>query len=193
MKANENPFRSSNVERIRYGLARKALDKLTISAIDLRWCSLLGPHGTGKTTLLEDLEPLLEERGKTIHRVCLNRDSTRQERDAALEGLRELHTGSICLFDGAEALSRWRQHRLRCNAQKQGFGLIATLHRKSRLPVLYRTETDWKVAEKLVRRLSQDHCSQELITVAQLAFKQNGGNVREVFRACYWQLAQTTA
>ena len=120
-------------------------------------------------------------------------DASRDARRGAVNRLGELQASDICLFDGAEVLSRWQQFRLRRMARKQGFALIATLHRTNPLPVLHQTLADWQLAESLVRRLSDQHCSTQLIQQAQLAFQQSGGNVREVFRACYWHLAQGNA
>lgn len=190
MKANENPFRSSNVERIRYSLEGPELQQLAASALQLRWSCILGPHGTGKTTLLEDLEPLLTARDRPTHWLRLNRDSSPDDRNAAIHGLRSLSSGTVCLFDGAEVLNCWQQFQLRRITRRKHLALIATLHRKRRLAILHHTSPDWPLTETLVRQLSHDHCSPELIEQAKLAFQQSGGNVREVFRACYWQLAQ---
>ncbi len=190
MKAHQNPFRSSSVEQIRYALDTEALNQLADSALSLGCSCLLGPHGTGKTTLLEDLEPHLQKRGVSTHWLRLNMDSSPAQRKAALQSLHTLERGSYCLFDGAEVLSRWQQFQLRRHLRRHGLGLIATLHRKSPFPILHHTQADWPLAEQLVRQLSKDHCSPALIEQAQVAFRQSGGNVREVFRACYWQLAQ---
>ena len=189
MKANENPFRSSSVERIRYALDCSALNRLVDTALELRLSSLIGPHGTGKTTLLEDLEPLLNERGHPTHWLRLNLDSSPDQRKAAIEQIQTLAPKCFCLFDGAEVLTRWQQFQLRRVVRKRGLGLIATLHRKSPLAPLYRTEPDWQLTEQLVRQLAAEHCNNGLIHQARLAFEQSSGNMREVFRACYWQLA----
>ena len=105
MKANENPFRSSNVERIRYALDCSALNRLVDTALELRLSSLIGPHGTGKTTLLEDLEPLLNERGHPTHWLRLNLDSSPDQRKAAIEQIQTLAPKCFCLFDGAEVVA----------------------------------------------------------------------------------------
>ena len=163
MKANENPFRSSNVERVRYALDQATLNQLAETALAWRQCCLLGPHGTGKTTLLEDLEPLLQERGVSTNWIHLNLDSSKDERRSALTSVSQLPAASVCLFDGAEVLSHWQQFRLRRIARQRGRGLIVTLHRKSPLPVLHQTQPDWQMAEQLVRQLAAGHCNEDLI------------------------------
>ena len=189
MKAHENPFRSSVVERIRYALAPDDLDQLARKALTLRCCCLLGPHGTGKTTLLEDLEPIFKKRGRSSHWLCLNNTSSKDERDAAIEALRSLPTDRVFLFDGAEVLNLWQQFKLYYIVRRRKLALLATVHRKGPLPILYRTAPNWRLTRQLVRQLSNEHYSADLIEQAQLAFDSSGGNVREVFRACYWQLA----
>ena len=90
MRAHQNPFRSSNLEQIRYALDAAALDQMAESALRLRRSSVLGPKGTGKTTLLEDLEPHFQARGLATHWLRLNEDSSPQERTAAVHAVRAL-------------------------------------------------------------------------------------------------------
>ena len=67
MKASANPFRSSSVEQIRYALHAEALESLVDQALSLSCSCLLGPKVSGQTTLLEDLEASLQQRGFQIH------------------------------------------------------------------------------------------------------------------------------
>lgn len=190
MKASENPFRSSSVERIRYELDATELRALADRAISLKQSCLLGPHGTGKTTLLEDIGDALHERGFVTHYIRLNTSSTREEQGAAMLTLDGLPKACFCLFDGAEVLNLRQRFQLRHARRTQGFGLIATMHRKTLLPTLYQTTTDWNVAERCVRVLAGDGCDSALIDQARIAFDQNDGNIREVFRACYFEMAR---
>jgi len=189
IKANENPFRSSELERIRYSLSDEELRALAKRAVKLCQCSLLGSHGTGKTTLLEDLEPHIHKEGYSTDWTRLNRDSTMQERRQAMIKASEIQAGGFYLLDGAEVLSRWQQFRLPTLARMKRIGLIVTLHRQTRLPILYHSQADWHVAGKLVRQLAKQNCSEELLGHAKIAFEKSNGNMREVFRACYWKLA----
>lgn len=193
MKASANPFRSSRVEQIRYALTNEALEALVNHALNEPCSCLLGVKGTGKTTLLEDLEPRLQRRDYTTHWVRLHLDSTPQERSDALSGLESLHEGDVCLFDGAEVLNWWQWRRVCKRARSNGFTLIATLHHKRGVPVVHSTQPDWSLAEQFVRQLAGSHYSESLHARAQHAFKENHGNIREVFRACYLALATENA
>ncbi|MGJ8651798.1 MAG: hypothetical protein ACSHX8_00860 [Opitutaceae bacterium] len=191
MKANVNPFRSSRVEQIRYALPAESLDALVEKALQQKCSCLLGPRGTGKTTLLEDLESRIQDRDYTTHWIRLNLESTQQERRDAIEQLSSFGKQDVCLFDGAEVLIFWKWRKIRRLAKQQGFHLIATLHKPRSVTVLVNTKPNWKLANTFVRQLAGDHCNLELIEQAKQSFDLGCGNMREVFRTCYLLLAKT--
>lgn len=190
MKANVNPFRSRRVEQIRYALPEACLDAIADDALQQRCSCLLGPKGTGKTTLLEDLEPRLQARGHTTQWIRLHLDSPRADRRAATQLLNQLPRHAICLFDGAEILNQLQWLQVRRAARKRGFHLIATLHKPRGVPILRHTSPSWSLAEKFVRQLAGAHSSEELVNHAKDSFDLNHGNMREVFRSCYLSLAK---
>ena len=190
MKASANPFRSSRVEQLRYALGTNELEALVDRALHESCSCLLGSKGTGKTTLLEDLEPLIQQRGIKTHWIRLTLESTKTDRAKAIAEIRSLNPRDVCLFDGAEVLNRWQWWRVCRTARSNGLTLIATLHHKRGVPILRRTQTDWALMEQFVRQLSGEHYSDPLRAHAQQAFQASHGNMREVFRACYLALAQ---
>lgn len=187
MKASENPFRSAAIAELRYRIAPEDLLALAQNAVDTdKHCCILGPEGTGKTTLLEDLDQQLIEMGHETEWIRLNNDSSRAKRNEAMARLAgAAKSGKIVLLDGGEVLKLlqwWKIRRL----GRSGLKVVATLHRNRGLFVLHRTTPDWSVAKSMVRTLS----NRELEDVAAEAFKESRGNVREVFRACYWACAR---
>lgn len=190
MKASANPFRSSCVDQLRYALPADTLEALVDHALSESCSCLLGPKGTGKTTLLEDLDPHLQQRGRETHWIRLTLESTQADRAAAIAEIHSLGPQHACLFDGAEVLSFWQWRRACRTARSNGFTLIATLHRKRSVPILRHTQADWPLMEQFVRQLAGKHYSDQLLEHAQQAFQANHGNMREVFRACYLALAQ---
>jgi len=154
-----------------------------------RQCCLLGPEGSGKTTLLEDLEPYLQAIGFEIHWISLQEDAGRKERRGAIDRMRHYRETDACLLDGGEVLSRWQWRSVLRLSGRQGFRLIATLHHERGLPVLRRHETSWELARELVAGLAGEHYSEDLESAARRAFEQGGGDLREVFRACYFHCA----
>jgi energy-coupling factor transporter ATP-binding protein EcfA2 len=189
MKASANPFRSSSVEQIRYALPAQALESLLDQALKQSCSGVLGPKGSGKTTLLEDLEAPLRQRGLQVHWARLQLESSRQLRAKTIGQLQHLGTQHVCLFDGAEVLNFWQWRRVCHIARSNRITLIATLHRKRGVPILLRTQPDWRLAQQFVRQLAGTHYSEQLLQHAQQAFQASQGNMREVFRTCYLVLA----
>jgi energy-coupling factor transporter ATP-binding protein EcfA2 len=190
LKAKDNPFRSSRLEKIRYELPSDVLETLVDQALNESCSCLLGPKGTGKSTLLEDLEPLLQQRGYTTHWIRLTLESPHEDHTAARVQVKQLGKGEVCLVDGAEVLSFVNWHRLCWLARKNQMTLIATLHRKRGVSILRRTQPDWALMQRFVRQLSGTYYTNQLNDHAQLAFQTSHGNMREVFRACYLALAR---
>ena len=94
-----------------------------------QWCaSLVGGHGTGKTTLLEQLAPRLQERGFEPHVFRLSADVSMREKERLPEKLREVVAPGFILLDGAEQLSTKHWLSVRAAASKAA-GFVVTVHR----------------------------------------------------------------
>ena len=187
MRASENPFRSEAVARLRYRMPGPELEALAARvAKSMPYSCLLGPEGTGKTTLMEDLEPLLEKQGLRIHWLRLTTESSKHERRAVLDALARANQKDCFLFDGGEILGAIHWWQIKRLLRKNACHMIATLHRSRNLPTLHQTLPDWELTKSMVKEL----CADDLEQVARCAFEASHGNVREVFRACYWACAQ---
>jgi len=187
MKAHENPFSASAVAKLRYRLTEEALHALAQRACATApLCAIVGPEGTGKTTLLEDLEAPLRRIGRQVLWLRLNRESSAAERQATKEALTRLRPQDTCLLDGGEVFSRWEWWQLKRQLRRSSGQAIATLHSARGFPVLHQTKPDWGVVQSLVRELSGPDPTGNLNQIAQESFHANGGNAREVFRTCYW-------
>ena len=136
--------------------------------------ALVGPHGHGKTTLLEELAPRLTARGFRVRTVTLRQE----ERRVDWKRLRGLGPDDILFLDGIELLDRlaWLRVRFRC---RRAGGLIITSHRPGRLPTLLECGTTPELLAGLVRELT----GEELDT-GEL-FARHGGNLRLVFWNLY--------
>ena len=155
-----NPFRS---ERLRPGTIPflfpegTCIEDLIETLRRSRWRGeIVGPHGTGKSTLVQALLAELTSRGHNISYGCY---AGGQPKWRALSAERPDDTGertqpNIVVIDGFEQLSaisrwcwRWWTSLRRC-------GLLVTAHRSIGLPCLYQTKVTANVASQVVRRIA---------------------------------------
>ncbi len=165
---------------VRYRLWGTTWEELLARLAALRYrAAIVGPHGRGKTTLLEDLAPRLEAlglrtRSLTIHEAHPQLDAA----DRAL--LRRLGPGEVLLLDGAEGLGALAWWRVRRWTRRAG-GLVITSHRPGLLPTLIECETTPALLAELVREI----LGSEAQVSAEELFARHGGNVRNALRELY--------
>lgn len=186
MKARDNPFATDRLERVLPFVPEWSIGSW--QEIDHRLekyghrCAITGDHGAGKTTLLDALSVRFVAEGADVVRLFFN-DGRPASFSRILE-LRERFTAnSMVLCDGSELLgiSRWRVLRwITRNAR----GLIVTAHDKARLPVAIRLTPSPELIAKLLRIVDPQG-----VWDAEALFAAHHGNVRSIFRACYFAVA----
>jgi hypothetical protein len=176
VRARDNPFASDRVERLRYRLPEGLTwDELLQRLAALRFrAAIVGPHGHGKTTLLEELAPRLTARDFRVRTVTLRQD----ERRADWKRFRNLGRDDVLFLDGAELLGPLAWLRVRLSCRRAG-GLIVTSHRPGRLPTLLECKTTPELLASLARELT----GEELET-GEL-FARHDGNLRLAFWEMY--------
>ena len=150
LPARHNPFAVENLHGFGYRDPESGepadLDRL-LERFDAlgRRAALVGPKGTGKTTLLAALAERLAARGERVAHL-------RVREGGVIEELIPLGggdpRGAYLLLDGTEALPRrawwaWRRRARRAD------GLLVTAHRPGRLPTLVTTATTPRLLETL--------------------------------------------
>jgi len=181
MRARDNPFAVHRVLAIRYRLSGVTWEELLARLADLRFrAALVGPHGHGKTTLLEDLGERLGGHGFRVRPATLHEGDRRlgPQRDSAL--FRDPHPRDLLLVDGAEQLDRlaWWDLRRRSRAAA---GLIVTSHRPGLLPTLHECRTTPELFEAIARELG----GEEALQAATGLFARHQGNLRDALRELY--------
>ena len=179
MRARDNPFAVQRVHAIRYRLAGVTWEGLLerLAALGFR-AALVGPHGHGKTTLLEDLGARLSGRGFRVRTVTLH------EEDRQLDGARrkalfhDLSPSDVLLLDGAEQLGRLSWFEVRARTRAAG-GLVVTSHHPGLLPTLHECRTTPGLLAEIVGELAG-----EGVETGEL-FSRHGGNVRDALRELY--------
>lgn len=179
MRARDNPFAAQRVLAIRYRISGLTWEELLARLEALRWrAALVGPHGHGKTTLLEDLGARLAGRGRHVRTVTLH-EGDRQLGDTQRKILfHNLTPSDVLLLDGAEQLGHLSWFEVRARTRAAG-GLIVTSHRPGLLPTLYECRTTPGLLAEIVAELVG-----EGMEMGDL-FTRHGGNLRDALREMY--------
>lgn len=157
-----------------------------------RWRGqIIGPHGSGKSTLIAALLPHLQDQAA----ITFGAFQGGRERwshwkstglcSAARHSRRAGAPRRIVVIDGFEQLSPIARAiwKLRCRVVRQG--LIVTAHRSVGLPDLWRTSVSADLAHEIVGRIA-GACA-EAISPGEIdaALHAAGGNMRDALFALY--------
>jgi len=148
-----------------------------------RKAQIIGPHGSGKSTLVAELLAALGHAGKRPLLVALHDGERSMPRDWVSQA-RALSAG-IVVVDGYEQLSYLSRWRLNARCRRHGWGLLVTSHKDVGLPTLSTLAPDLPTAQQVVERLLSsgiDTISRE--TVAE-CFASTDGNMREMLFTLY--------
>jgi len=164
--------------------------------------AIVGPHGSGKSSLLAALIPAIRRAGKEVLLVELHDGQRRLpvdlekgsgvfvcQADSAAQVGSQTKTpdpfSGVVIVDGYEQLSWWNRLRLRGVARRRRFGLLVTSHAPTSLPLLFRTATSLELAQAIVRSLLAGR--PELVSPEQLAqrFELRQGDLRELLFDLY--------
>ena len=143
---------------------------------------IVGPHGTGKSSLLAALVPVLEQQGRRVLILTLHDRQRRLPVDLRSAGL---DADSIVIVDGYEQLSWWNRWGLKRFCNRRRLGLLVTSHRATGLPTLLRTEMTGELARKVVAAMLGSQSA--LIAPAEIdaALARRHGNLREALFDLY--------
>lgn len=188
-----NPFSTRHVRpgAIPYAFLHEAdqdtlLDQL---AANQGWAEIVGPHGSGKSTLVHTLIPALTARGWRVVLFVLQRGQfslrSKTECRSAWDGRAQWDAQTQVIVDGFEQLSSWNAWRLRRSCRRTGAGLLVTSHRPVGLPTLRNTSTSLMLAQQLVDFLGQHGPTPISPADVEASFARQQGNLREVFFELY--------
>jgi energy-coupling factor transporter ATP-binding protein EcfA2 len=141
-----------------------------------RWRGqIIGEHGSGKSTLVATLVPLMEAAGKSIVLIKIGPGERR---------LPEIDKSSLLpttelIVDGYEQLSWWSRWKLRWLIWRSGAGLVVTSHANVGLPTVYVTKSSEEVASAVVSKLLANEGAPISSSEITDAYRAAGGNVRE--------------
>jgi hypothetical protein len=151
---------------------------------------VVGPHGTGKSTLIRALLPGMQQRGWRPLLIQLSAQERRLWRAGGVSPL--LFTvlaeegPRVLVIDGYEQLGWCVRWRLKRACRRGGHGLVVTAHTGVGLPELYRTRVDAALARRVVRALVRED-QRSLGNEVDLGalVQAHAGNLRAVLFALY--------
>lgn len=180
--ARENPFASHRIENIGFRFQDDSWDGLLARLANIQYrASIIGPHGCGKTTLLEQLIPRLEALGFQPRFYRLNAETSGSDKERLLAEVRGLRAPELLLLDGAEQLSTRQWLPLR-GAIGDAAGFIVTLHRAGRLPVVFECKSNPTLLEDIVEELTGGRLPKG---EAAAIHHRYAGNIRDCLRELY--------
>ncbi len=153
--------------------------------------AIVGPHGSGKSTLLATLLPQVRRDGRQVTAVALHDGQRRLP--ANCEASR-LAAGDVVVIDGYEQLGFFHRRRLCKLCRRRGLGLLVTSHGPVGLPVLFRTQVDLPLAQRIAARLQEGYETRVHQRDVARLFPQCGGNLRELLFALFdlYEVGQRT-
>lgn len=182
----DNPFSARHVRPGALGFRFPAGQSATSLVDKLQQAGwrgqIVGPHGTGKSTLLASLLPVIRAVGRSVVHVELH--DGQRTLPVAIAPAR-LTRPAIVVVDGYEQLSLPSRLHLSWHCRCGGLGLLITTHRRVRLPLLLETRMDADLAYQLVRDLLDNKA--DLVGPEEIARRldQHDGNLREVLFDLY--------
>ncbi|MCA9494526.1 MAG: hypothetical protein KC621_31580 [Myxococcales bacterium] len=176
MSAATNPYRSSRLEALSY---RPAVD-LVERALALGRSAIVGPMGTGKTTLLGELGEGLRARGLRVVVVTVRCDERGRVEVPRVADAAEAE--DAWLIDGLDLASPWTRARWWWASRRARVVVVAG-HRPLGLPVLHRTRTCPDMLAELVTELAGLSAPPRAWLDERL--RARDGNAREVLLELY--------
>lgn len=155
---------------------------------------IIGPHGTGKSTLIAAFSEYLQDQQLTTYLVTLHDG---QRRLPFSPNRLEQPEGSIIVVDGFEQLSWWNRQILFRVCRQKKWGILVTAHTPTGLPTLFETAMSPALGMRVVLQLLDQtrHPLTDSVVTPQQALTQlreHDGNLRETLFDLYdrWEAAQ---
>jgi len=144
---------------------------------------IVGPHGSGKSSLLACFVPELHRAGHETVRVELHDGQRRLP--LKLRKLGRLSPSTVMVVDGYEQLGPWGRFRLKFFCRRRRLGLVITSHVPIDFPKLFDTVSNAETAQLLVDRLLEGY--ERLIDERDVlqAYARQEGNLREMLFDLY--------
>lgn len=162
----------------------QSLQTIVARLSDANWIGqIIGPHGSGKSSLVAALIPELAREGRSVAHFVLGLGERRLPFTAAEADRWNDHTQVV--IDGFEQLSWWNRKKLRMLCRRSACGLLLTAHQSQGLPTIFQTAPSLELAQLIVRELLAE--GEQSITAEDIAqaYQHEPDNLREMLFRLY--------
>ncbi len=179
MRPADNPFASSRIDGLAYRFGHGDLTMIVerLARHGGRG-AVVGPHGSGKTTLMDQLAESLAGEPVRIRLGTVTAHPLRTTLRALPTAVGSRHA---ILLDGAEQLGTTAWWRLQLRIRRAG-AVVITSHRPGRLPTVHECVTTPELLRDLVRQI--DPATAASVDIGDL-FRRHRGDIRSCFRELY--------
>ena len=177
----DNPFASHRIDALDFRPPGPKPEDLAERLDALGgWADVVGPKGSGKTMLLEELSWRLDGDIVLVNLPGPCRDPWRAIQRRLPDKVGSEHTVLVDAAGRLGAPGRLKLRRRASHARR----LVTTRHRPGRLPILIECQTSPELLLDLVKDLAPDHAEQMESELWEL-FERHHGNLRMCFRELY--------
>jgi hypothetical protein len=161
-----------------------SVEQLVVQLAANNWRGeIVGPHGSGKSTLVETLRPHLAAAGRSLACITLREGQRRLPADFVRKSL--AFARPLLVVDGYEQLSLFSRILLSWRCRRVAAGLLVTSHTTTGLPLLYRARPNLRLVAQLVSTLTASNSSPVSASDVVASHACHGSNLRELLFALY--------
>ena len=156
---------------------------------------IVGPHGTGKSTLFADWKARLARQGWNVVTIRMHGALDRQQRRqdllklvSSLLSVNPPRPNTIVFIDGYEQLARWQRVCVQSWLRIRAAGLVVTTHDDLGLPTLFRTQSNVELAGQVADRIAHAANVGAVAPPAEVVdrlWNEHSGDIRETLFSLY--------
>jgi ABC-type branched-subunit amino acid transport system ATPase component len=144
---------------------------------------IIGPHGSGKSTLIESLIASLNDAGRSLARFALHADQRRLP--VGWRGQLGKNGCTQVIIDGFEQLHFLQRWLVRAACRLSRNGLLVTAHKSVGLPTIHQTFSSFAIVERVLENLWSDYRQHFDCGAIRQSYQRHQGNTREVLFDMY--------